>query len=279
MGFFEPGVYPDLDIDLYHWENSISKSMILDFYREETPAHFKVLKPKTTREQEFGTVLHLAVLQPEIYKAKVEVIPASVLTKKGDKRGNAWDEYNADAAARKVIPIKEKIRMDVENAVNEIFRPENAPAEELLYGGASEYSFFWREDPMMSFYPSKCRPDHLPGDRTITDLKSADSANRYQWERICELLKYHWSAAITTRGVSDVTEETHVVYNFVVVERTEPYGIMCYFADVGQMALAWAQMESYIESLTWCLINDKWATYPPGRYVMPLKTKHYAIWD
>lgn len=279
MGWFEPGVYPDLDIELYHREQSISKSMILNFYREETPAHFHVLEPKETTAQEFGTVLHLAVLQPEIYKTQVEVIPASVLSKSGSKAGKAWAEYKAEADARKIIPIKAETRLAVENAMNEIILPRNDPAAELLFGGKSEYSFFWREDPLMSFYPSKCRPDHLPGDRTITDLKATESANRYQFERVCELLKYHWSAAITARGVSAVTEETHVVYNFVVVERTPPYGIMCYYADAGQIALAWAQMGRFLESLTWCLTNDKWATYPSGRFILPLKAKHYAVWD
>lgn len=280
---YDPGVYSNLDMEAYHREESISKSSIHGYYKARSAKHYITPKEKKTKELTFGDVAHLCILQPELYKTKVEVIPASVLAKDSSKRGNAWKAYEAEASARGVITITAEMCMHVENAMNELSMSYNKPAADLLTGGVSEYSFFWRDDPLMGNFPSKVRPDHLPGDRIITDLKTTDSAHFWDFDKIVGRFHYHWSAALTRRGVSIVMNQAHVKYYFVVIEREPPYGIMVYEAAEDHIALAWQQMEYAISGLVGCLKADTWPTYPDGILPLPLPAwmdkQDGAIWE
>lgn len=264
----EPGIIHPLSIEAYHLDPAISKSNLLDFHEADTPKHYITPSDKKTKASEMGQVIHAAVLEPDTYDARVETIPADVLNMAGGKSGKNWEEWSTFHASKYLITPEQK--MDLDYILEEIEKPYNDPASDLLHGGVSEASFFFQHEKTCG-YTAKVRPDHLPGGRVISDLKStAASAEMFEFGKIAARKKYHWSAALTNLGVSIATGENHIDYVFVVVEQKPPYGVMVYQVDLMDIVLAWEQMDLIIPRLVECLKTNTWPCYPAGIHFLAL---------
>jgi len=265
----EPGIYKDLSMEKYHADTAISKSVLFEFYEAVTPLHFVKRKPKTGDQFNMGTMVHSAILEPDDYQETIAVPPKDVLAKNGARSGNAWKEWKSeqDNAGKIVLTPDQKSNLDhvVENVFN---NPKNIEAMELLTSGVSEVSFFWESE---SGHMAKCRPDHLPGNKIITDLKTTElQAGAHLFRKLFSDKKYIWSDIWTCRGVSAATNEFHFDYRFVVVEVNEPWEVIVYKADSMQVEKAARQLDIVEEKLVSCIKSGVWPGYDPGTHIMEL---------
>lgn len=289
----KPGVHLDLSNESYHGHRaSYSKSSLSDF--SVYPYNLIYQRQNRVRKLEFdmGTSAHTAILEPEKWEGSIAVIPPSVLTKNGQKRGKKWDEWKATVPTDK--PILTMAQRDavlrMRDSVHE--NPGHSRAKELLTGGQAEVSAFWEEqfkgeetdddtgyrymvsdqygDPGEDSHTlmMKCRPDYIPVDWTqpvpiIADLKTEGTAiDRESWERRACNLHYPWSAALTLRGMTMATGKQHRVYIFVVVESNPPHEVAVYRASEEFIAYGRKEVMRTMQHLAWCDKHDKWPGVP-----------------
>lgn len=261
------GIRQGLSMEKYHADPAISKSVIHSFATAATPAHHKARqkKPKETKAMTFGEVSHMAILTPDLFKKKVEVIPDGVLATDGAKRGKAWKTYEAKCVERSVTPITRDDQKAIDYILEELFqRHYNRAAADLLIEGIPETSVFYDGDDNTANYPIKVRPDWLPGGQRDVDLKSTaveGGADLWEFARTAARFNYHWSACLTNYVMQAVTGYEHT-YHYIVYEQNEPYGVMLYQCPPEFERLAWLEMDLVIPALVECIKTDKWPIYP-----------------
>lgn len=174
------GVYPDLSFGEYRSAPGIGQSMLKAFDAEPTPAHFleSLTRPKeATEDMEFGTILHAAILTPELPKA-YHVRPKEYPTKEGPKpwdgRATYCKDWKKDHADMPCIDFAQ------EEAIPKIVdRVMSLPvAGDMLRAGQKEVSFFKRDEETGLML--KCRVDCIATDTDGTthllDLKKVRRA-------------------------------------------------------------------------------------------------------
>jgi hypothetical protein len=296
----EPGIYPGLSNEAYHGHlASYSKSSAADC--AEYP--YKMIYNRTHRERsqkfDLGTAAHSAILEPEAFEDTLALIPADILGKGGARSTKAYKEWLADQPADKAV-VDDRQRDQVLRIRDSVLNnPAHSRARELLTGGVAEVSVFWHElfegdyvdeetgYHFMSTYQHgiegetthkllmKCRPDYLPGyNNIIVDLKTTKTAlDEETIQRHCYNLKYHWSAALSCRGLTTAAEikkakgeykgrTLHNQYVFVIVEIDPPHEVIVMNADRDFMALGIKQIMDVLQRLAWCDKNDRWPGIP-----------------
>jgi len=271
----EETILHNLPINQYHADPAISKTTLHRWHQSPTPAHFKAFKEPKKDHLEFGKILHMAVLEPHLYEKTVVVPPQEVLNKGGGRSGTAWYAWEEEQlkAGKSILLPHEKMALDY--ALEEIFQnPQNREAAELLDpAGVSEVSFFWQDFETNHFL--KCRIDKLPGNGIIVDLKTAKSAEPNEFGKQAANLKYLWSAALSLKGVTECTKLIHSDYRYIVIEKTEPYGVAVYRAMTEDIEFAKYEIRQNLNDLVACLKNNEFPCYPDGTsdLIMPYWSK------
>lgn len=259
----KPGIYEDLSMEDYHADEAISKSTLVDFYNAPSPWHYLSRKPNEGAQFDMGSMVHAAILEHDKYQDMIAVPPPEVLAKNGARSGNAWYLWKEDQekAGRTILTRDQK--RDLDYAIEQLFSPQNTESAELLTGGLSECSFFFKSP--ITGHMAKCRPDHLPGNEIIVDLKTTSlPAMSKDFERQFVKLKYIWSVIWTCRGISAVTGVAHDDYRFVVVELNEPYGVVVYKVDQRDISLESVRLDMVERRLVECIKSNNWPGYPEG---------------
>lgn len=284
----EPGLYPTLSNKDYHGDHgSYSKSSLADF--AVYPFNIIYQRQHRARKTTFdlGSSSHTAILEPDKWESDVAVCPNNLLATNGAKSTAAYKEWAVSQPKGKAILTEaERDRvLRIRDSVHE--NPAHSEAKELLTGGLPEVSVFWEEQfsgdeideetgyhRMISsqyWQPDddthkilfKARPDYLPTNGIVADLKTtAMPIDRESAERHAYNLKYHWSAGLTTRGLSTVTGRPHREYYFVVVEVNPPHEVAVFRAAEEFIAAGKVEALDVMGRLAWCDKTDKWPGAP-----------------
>jgi len=177
MDKFQPnteGVFLGLSAEEYRSAPGISQSMLKAFAAEPTPKHFleSLTRPKpVTEAMEFGTILHAAILTPELLSSTYHLRPDErpITGEPWDGRCGwckDWKKAHKDKPVidsekqSRLIPIAETVMsLDV--------------AGDIIRTGNKEVSFFHRDEETGLLL--KCRVDAIStdaqGNTHIVDLK------------------------------------------------------------------------------------------------------------
>lgn len=259
-----PGIYA-MDAETYHGEPCDAPSLGSTGARtlaSECPAAFRFAVHQEKAAFDIGSATHLLVLEPEQFKARVQVVIGH--TKKGDP---SYDYTTADAkeqreAAREAgkIPLLMDEYDDVQAMREAVF---SDPIAKLAFsGGAAEQSMFWR-DPEFGFW-CKTRPDYLPAHRRyLVDLKTSTTANPEAFAKAAVNFGYHQQAAWYLDGVEAVTGERPERFAFIVVSKKPPYLVSTCWLD--EEAIEWGRiLNRYARGVfAWCLDRNEWPAYRP----------------
>jgi hypothetical protein len=221
---FTPGVYYDIPDADYHAIKAMSASQLRRL--NKSPLHFRNI-PEETEPQRFGTLAHLAVLEPHRLDSYV-VIPETRHNGKDDikfvRSGKHWEEFQAaNASAAGFVTVKEMAD------AKRISESVNAnPSVRAILQGNHEVMLLWN-DPL--FGPSKARIDVL-GSGFATDLKTAAEVSPWGFDRACRRYGYHIQAAWYLRGMEacDVGDK-HTLFKFAAVESKSPFDCAAYRCD------------------------------------------------
>lgn len=264
----EPGKYYSVPHETYLSIPYLSAHGIVTISRK-TMKHFAAEQPREpTAAMKFGSAVHYAILEPELFRHKVFAQPD---VDKRTKAGRAiWDNFAASLSDGAIVLPQEQY--DAALACAESVRAHRT-ANRLLANGDSEVVFIHKEANTGMML--KARMDFICRDLpAIVEVKTAADASPSAFGQAAGKYGYHIQAALyreivmqTGGGICDVV--------FIVIETEPPYCVAVYSLDDDTMQhglnICMAAIEKYKKSLE----TNYWPGYPdeitelriPGYYL------------
>lgn len=242
----------------YHQHPALSRSALK--YMERSPYHFwyQYLSgkagdpPPPTPAMAFGTAVHMAVLEPELFLETYAEAPSLPKTTKAGK--DAWAEAKATG---KELLSKQDMQMIEEIHIALYNHP--AAKRALTAPGINEATFIG-ECPITGLQ-LKCRPDRLLENGVVIDLKTTQDASASAFSKACANLGYHIQAAFYIHVLHNITGTRPKGFAFLTVEKSAPYGVQLFRCSDSMLAHGHAQMMTQLEELKAC--KDKYGTEEP----------------
>jgi hypothetical protein len=240
---------------IYHGTKALSKSGLDQFRR--SPAHFRAWQDGTTKNEsspalEFGTAVHMAILEPELFAKSYAVFTGDRRTKDGKAA------YEAIIAAG-LTPLNQEQWDNITGAAAAVHaHPAAAP---LLNGIQTEVSCFdsWNGVKV------KARIDGLAKDYII-DVKTTQDASLSAFAKSCAQFRYHVQAAWYQR----ITGINRFV--FIAVEKEAPYGVACYELDQLAIDVGHSIIDEQLKTFIECQELNSWPCYPSTTQTLSLPT-------
>lgn len=214
------GLYPGVPEHVYHTDpNSVSSSQLRDL-GEMTPFEWKWRRDnkirKVSEDMEFGTAVHVFVLEP----ARADELLIEVPSKTWNAKADQLTRIHARATG-KVALLTERMQAARWAARNVLADPD---VGYMFVAGQCELSAYC-PDPVTRIM-RRARPDCLyllPDGRVIMlDLKKAASADPYHFAKQVRTYRYHQQHAYYEDVLMDLDIDIAEVW-FVVVSDTAPH--------------------------------------------------------
>lgn len=235
--------------ETYHAQKDFTSSSGLVRLIQGTPKHYKSYlenKEEPTEAMRFGTAVHAAVLETELFKSKYVQKPENMSF--ATKDGKIWRDEQVG---------KEIVSFDDYNTIRSIYSAvmSDSEANDYLTDSGREESFFWRDDD--SGILCRCRTDILK-DNTIVDLKTTEDASDDGFFKAVLRYGYSYQAAFYLRGLKAVTGIDHT-FKFLMVEKSAPYALNVHELGPQTLAHANSKITYALQMLKEC---QETGTYP-----------------
>jgi exodeoxyribonuclease VIII len=279
-----PSIVPDLPDTDYHAHPSVSRSYLWRLY-SQSPAHARYAEPKSSDAMDFGSAVHLGVLQPDLFVTRVirlddnapkRPTPAQINAAKPSPATQAaiafWQEMEA-AEAEGAIVLRPGAYDDVRRIIDGVHA--DPFLNRLITGGTAHQTRFaevsaFATDPETG---TRCRvrPDlartDLGSDGVILDLKTARSAAPGAFRRDVANYGYHLQAAMYpwVWGLARVDPGQPAVLPgmiFLVVEKEPPYAWALYELDAAALEKGRDILRKALALHAQCAAADVWPAYP-----------------
>ncbi len=264
---FVPGSFPDMPADTYHAIEAMSSGGIKKMVR--SPGHYRVMRTTTkpsTPDQQFGTSVHCAVLEPVRFPELVALTPP--VNKRTIAGREAW------ALALSLNPGRILLDPDdYERVIGCAAAIRAHPAASYLLDGATcETSLFWNDGKYG--VPCKARPDVM-NHRGMVDVKTIDDASPDAFARRVASNLWHVQAAHYISGSEHVLAASPDFYAFVAVEVDPPHFVAVYELPTPAILAGMHQANIALERYQRALANGTWDGYPATMERLPFP--RYAL--
>lgn len=254
-----PGLHDGIENEAYHAGPGISKSSLWTIY-SQSPAHYKFPPEEevsTTKQAnlDFGSALHIAILEPNTFEKRVMRGPA-------DRRGNKWTDAQAFATNSKKLLLVEDVYdrvMVIRDAVH-----ADAYINTIITGGKPhiEASAYWNDAEHGTL--CKARPDFWRPDIGICiDLKSAESARPDKFARAVIDYGYHAQEAWYSDGLTALGLGLNG-FLFLAVEKDSPYAFKLYELPPSIVGEGRTAIRKGLDAYVSCSSLGSWPSYGDG---------------
>lgn len=251
----------DIPASEYHSDKEVvGHSALVEMLR--SPAHFwhrlnETIEP--TPAMEFGTAVHMAVLEPDRFRDSYAVCPKfDRRTKEGKALALAWEEANIGKKAidQDAMAALVHMREAIQNHVQ---------AAELMTSSVTEQSYFWTDRE--TGIKCRIRADLLRlsangSIMAIGDLKTTLDASRDKFARTIADRGYDLQAAFYVDGIKHLTGR-EVPFYLLPVESNAPHGVALYRVGSKSIEVGRAKYRAALQLLQRCRENDSWPSYQP----------------
>ena len=235
----------------YHseYKSFLSSSDIRRLLR--SPAHYRTPVAGQTPAQEIGTLAHVAILEPDMWKACYQLSPK---LDRRTKDGKALAEWQlAQENQRGIKFIQEDLYSQIEGIAESV--RSSMGTSGLLSNGMAELSGFGE----INSQPIRIRPDYLRDD-VIVDLKTCFDAREFQ--KSVFQWGYDLQAALYC-DMAQIIDGKKRGFIWIVVEKDAPYGCMIFEATEEVLTRGRALYEKAIQIYQECASLDHWPSYSP----------------
>lgn len=271
-----PGTLPEIITDLpaaiYHADRDTISKHGLDKIAE-APAKYRYLldNPEDpTPAMRWGTLVHLAVLEPDRFAEEIVVIPADAPERPAARSLNAkkprpevleaaewWSRFDQENAEKQIVSAVEIEEISaIKNAVH-----AHPAARKAITAARSviEASIYWEA---FNGIKCRCRPDLLHPAGIAVDLKTTEDASPRAFAKSVANFRYHVQAAFYLDGLAAVAGPSEAKgFAFVCVEKKPPYLVAVYEASPEMIAAGRRLYERDLETFAECLRTDTWPGY------------------
>jgi exodeoxyribonuclease VIII len=232
----------NLSIENYHAQRDfIGSSDLRRLLR--SPAHFQTTSAFSSSAQEFGTLVHQRVLEPDDWAARCRVAP------KIDRRTKEGKAIAEQLALQEQIDgikfIAEDLFKQVELCAGSVLSSVGPTG--LLAGGLAEVSGFARD---FHGIDAKIRPDYMRDD-LIVDLKTTHDARPDAVIRSVMNYQYHVQASYYL-SVAKAIDGKSRRFVWIFVEKDAPFGVQIYEPSEAMLSNGWALFNRAIEIYREC---------------------------
>ncbi len=260
----EPGIYRGVPFEEYFSWDAVNASMLKKF--SKTPAHVRHWLDRggdddATPSLDLGWLFHLAILERERFDDQVVVAP--VVNKRTNIGKAQLAEFEARHAGKYVA--EEKTFGQVRAMARALLSHEKAAP--YFAEGGSEISVVW--DDKATGIRCKARVDHvapLDGWPIVGDLKSAEDASPWAWERAVARYGYHISAVHYLEGLEALVPIPAGVpfrrFVHFVVESDPPHCVALYELDDAAREEGAIKRRRYLRQWKECTSTGRWPGYP-----------------
>lgn len=259
----------------YHADARLSRSRLAVF--EDSPRLYdgfyntrSLPEPAPTATMEFGTLAHMAVLEPhdwQRYLADVEhrLVVKPKFAGKGARSAEAAWRAALPANAMVVTPTQRRSLREDHARVEAVAQAVLAHpgARRILDTSEREVTYTWRDTDPELRAPLECRARldllHVSHARAvITDLKTAADPSPAAFARALANHRYHWQAPFYSAPVLEATGLVPL-FGFIVVRSELPHEVAVYQLRPEDIAAADAQVRRALRRLSVCIETNNWA--------------------
>lgn len=280
-----------LPIEDYHNNREyISKSMLAEI---ACPKRYKWLyidgnAEKATASMNLGNAVHTYALEPELFKKRFHVLPATYTDKKTgeekpfrkDPRMAVYKTELAVAGDRIVLDAADEVKL---KGMAKALTEDPLAMSLLSAPGHIEASIFWEDESGLKL---KERADFKRDDGLIVDLKTTTSSAPKDFQRIAIDKHYDVSCALSCRGYEALYGKMPDNYVFLVIEQEPPHIITAFdcfrpftdeeadapmsYYDIGKYRL-----DTYLARLKSCMESGVWPGY--HNEITPMAAPVWAV--
>lgn len=251
------GIFLGLSNERYHASPGISKSG-LDLIKR-SPAHYKDRESyKSTPAKELGTMIHYAMLEPELFESRYVRIPQHLigLDKRSKLNKRLWEEFEISLG-----PGKEKITNPQWESCMAIRDKAHSKQKVrwLLSQGQSEVSGYWIDEE--TGVVCKFRADKMHDRQVLVDIKSTEDASYEAFKRAC---KKYWYDLQGSWYLDGATQTTGIPYNnFILIgfEKVKPHAVAAYRVHPRSIQKCRELYRKNLNTYALCLNSGLWPDY------------------
>lgn len=229
-----------------------------------SPAHYQAyLQQPFDDKPNIGTALHCAVLEPEVFEKTYTFY-------KGDRRGKAFSEFEANNLGKVVLNEKEWI--SVNGMAKAVMAYDEFPLWQALMQSQREFSVFWTDEE--TGVQCRVRFDSLFPQFAMFDLKTTTDARPEYFIKQAVRLDYDLQAAMYTEAARRFTGKL-LPFNFVVIEDSAPHGVWLMPAGQSMIDNGWRKFRKALETYKRCKETGQWPCYT--NTLTTLELPRYAL--
>lgn len=249
-----PGTYPNVPANEYHRWPAASQSL-LKIMRDRSPAHarWQMLNPtEPTPAMQFGTALHMAVLQPELFDQEYVVAPD---VDRRTKAGRAvWEDLLETYDADSILKADEMQRIQ---AMRESIMAN--PTARALIDGERELSALWNDKDTGVL--CKARFDVVNRRAgAIVDLKTTNDASPSKFPRSIYDYGYYIQAAHYLAGALTLGLDVDL-FAIVAIEKEPPYAVAVYQIEDQALVAGEDELRQLLSTYARCQETGEWPAY------------------
>lgn len=270
----EPGIYKDTPMREYHAWDAASNSRLSRLMR--SPAHLRTYIEDDYTEskaQRIGRMIHMAVLEPELFEENYTVLGDCEAIKKSDNKpctNSARVERDGEQYCGTHDPggpdpdteFVSEDELETAERIRERVREKESCQKLLAGAGDVEVSVVW-EDPETGV-TCKARWDrYAPAASCIVDLKTTKNAEFYSFRKDIFRYGYHRQAHFYLRGALALDYDVSG-FGIIAAEKEPPYGVAPY--TLPETVVHEDDIEDQVNRLlrlyAKCTEADHWPDYP-----------------
>lgn len=265
------GIHPKVDRSVYYSTPGANFSTLKNFAK--TPAHARermIHPPAPTAAMEFGTAVHLAVLEPERFDAECAVAPK---VDRRTKDGRAeWAVFEAENAGKILLAQDDYTRCEaMRDAVW-----AHPTAMQLLGGaGHTEVAVVWEHaDPAIRCKGLIDRMAAHVGYTFVVDLKTCKDASPAGFSRAIATYWLHAQAAMYLDGCDAISPRPRRVA-WIAAETAPPYCVAVYEPTGDTLELGRRAYQRWLEAYQRAKETETWPGYSSA--IEPIELPRWAM--
>lgn len=272
----EPGIYRKIPMDAYHQQLTVAPSISSSGLREienKSPLHYwatSYLNPDRPEEEnaahlDFGRAVHTLLLSEDGFRDDYVVRPETYEDDAGKWKpwsgnANACKEWLASRKAEgKTVLLKSQVT-DIHGMADRISK--NQVAVDLLRGRI-ERSIITKDKTGVYL---KSRPDSIPADTIIADLKTCADASQAAISRSIINYGYLQQMALAISSLEAVGPSKVNEAVLLFVETSYPYAFNIKPLDNGDIYTAMRVNRRAIDIFARCMADNDWPTYADSTF-------------
>lgn len=261
----EAGIWKGVPMSVYHSDCCPGPSISSSGLRQLTPPNgcplrywdTSYLNPNRSPEEvkeyfSIGRAVHTLLLSEDGFRDEYVIRP----TEWSDWRTKAAQEWRAQQiAAGKTVLVPD----DLVNIQGMAERVGSDPTFAELLQGRIERSIIWQDEKTGIWL--KSRPDSIPADGFIADLKTTTDASEIGCQRSTIGYGYHMQLALACMGLEALTKKRVTDHVLLFIETKRPWAYNIKPIDPQLIYLGMRQVRAAIDVFAECIKTGIWPTY------------------